>query len=198
MKPFLPAACVFAVAAGFGIWSNSRSENKATSRVGTHPGGVGPGKVLPTLQPAPGDRLVGFSSGCFWGAEEAFRKMPGLVSTAVGYTGGTSSFPSEAVAHRTGHLETVLVEFDPHKTPFSALLKSFWSLPRSSSLARAAIWTYGADEEKLAEASKAQQEKELGHKLRVRIGTAAPFYLAEDFHQQYDEKAGKELCPTEP
>ena len=145
--------------------------------------------------------MIGFSSGCFWGAEEAFRKVPGVVATAVGYTGGSSSFPSYELAHRTGHLETVLVEFSPKRTPLDALLKVFWTLPRSrnpeassKSSYRATIWTYDSDESTQASNSRENLQKSLHHNLAVNILPARPFYIAEQFHQQYDEKSGKDLC----
>jgi peptide-methionine (S)-S-oxide reductase len=175
--------------------------------VGTHPGGVAQGKQLRAFEPMPGDSLASFSAGCFWGAEEAFRKVPGIVATAVGYTGGSSRFPSYEQAHATGHLETVLVEFNPQRTPFAALLKTFWSLPRTmdfeqvglpESRRRAAIWTYNAEEAKAATEARVALERKFHRKLRVQIQPAAPFYLAEAYHQQYDEKTGTESCAILP
>jgi len=210
IKVAFGTAIALSVGAGVFISSKTRTLRKEltgfTRTVGVHPGGVGLGKVLPTFTPIPGDSLVGFSSGCFWGSEEAFRRMPGIVATAVGYTGGSSRFPTYEQAHATGHLETVLVEFNPRRTPFNALLRAFWALPRSTSNAsvspkspyRAAIWTYDTDERKLANESRDALERKLHRKLPVEIRPAQPFYLAEEYHQQYDEKAGKELCDAGP
>lgn len=210
MKILLVTIVAFVSVGGLVAWSGARPNSPmpiGERRVGTHPGGVASGRQLAAFEPAEGDSLVGFSAGCFWGSEEAFRKIPGIVATAVGYTGGTSRSPSYEVAHATGHVETVLVEFNPKRTPLSALLKTFWTLPRttdsegparSKSPYRAAIWTYDVDEMREATASRVAMEKELHRKLRVQIGPAHPFFLAEELHQQYDEKAGKELCPLVP
>ena len=207
MKTVIGTLLVLALGAGAGAWFKARPVRRPAAishAVGTRPGGVLPGQEL--LQPAPGDSLVGFSSGCFWGSEEALRKMPGIVATAVGYTGGSLPNPTYEQAHQTGHLETVLVEFDPRRTPFAQLLKTFWTLPRSMSKApaspsspyRAAIWTYGSQEQALAEASREALERKLHRKVGVEILPARPFYLAEEYHQQFDEKSGKELCPAIP
>ncbi len=193
---------MLALLGGIGGWATHRA-GLPKSGVRTDPGGIHDGEVLPSLKSASGNSLIAFSSGCFWGSEHAFRKMPGIVATAVGYTGGTSTFPNEQVAHATGHLETVLVEFNPKLTPITELLKVFWTLPRSKaplasrtskSSHEATIWTYNSDETKQAELGKKALEKSLHTQLAVQILAAQPFYFAEDFHQQYDEKAGKELC----
>ncbi len=188
------------LAGGVGVWSRARP---AETRVGTHPGGVRPGVALASFHPASGNSIVAFSSGCFWGSENAFRKMPGIVATAVGYSGGSAPALTESIAHATGAMETVLVEFNPHRTPFEHVLDTFWSLPRSTQpssagKAKAAIWTYNAGELRQARASLAAMEKKIRRPLSVQVEPARPFYLAEDFHQQYDEKAGVESCPATP
>jgi peptide-methionine (S)-S-oxide reductase len=208
MKTLLGITVVLALGAGAGFLSSHRKTGRVQGfhrAVGVDPGNVGKCELPSAPGLAPGDRLVGFSSGCFWGSEEAFRRIPGIVATAVGYTGGSSQFPTYEVAHRTGHLETVLVEFNPKRTPFTDLLKVYWTLPRSTSDApvpptssyKAAIWTYDQDEAKAAATSRDAVEKKLHHPTRVAIQPAQPFYMAEDYHQQYDEKAGKELCNTQ-
>ena len=177
------------------------------SAVGTHPGGVARGKIQTTFEPKPGDSLVAFSAGCFWGTEEAFRKIPGIVATAAGYMGGSTEFPTYEQAHASGHTETVLVEFNPSRTPFSSLLNTFWKLHRATSSDgpgheksshRAAIWTYDSDELKQAKASQRRLEIQEHRTFRTRIQPAQPFYLAEEYHQQYDEKWGTNLCPIDP
>jgi len=202
----LGTAAAIAVVGGISAWTLRRPE-QLVFRVGTNPGGVRQRDGLASFKPAAGDSMVAFSAGCFWGAEQAFRKQPGVVATAVGYSGGNSIFPSYEVAHKTGHLETVLVEFDPKKTSMDQLLKVFWTLPRSKnpktstspkSSYLATIWTYSLSELNLAEQSRAAMEKVLHYKLAVKVLPACPFYLAEEYHQQYDEKSGKELCPAIP
>ncbi len=195
---------------GVGAWAHLRASapkpelHDFLPKVGIHPGGVGEGKVQRTFLPAPGNELAGFSAGCFWGSEEAFRRIPGIVATAVGYTGGTSAFPTYEEAHATGHAETVLVEFNPKITPFSQLLQTFWKLHRTTdaestanakSPYRAAIWTYSGGEYDEAIASRRSLELRTHSTLRTRIQPAQPFYLAEEYHQQYDEKSGTDACP---
>lgn len=200
------AVAALTLLGGVASWATHR---KGAPKLGvrTDPGGIHEGEVLPSIKLATGNSLIAFSSGCFWGSEQAFRKMPGIVATAVGYTGGTSTFPNEQLAHATGHLETVLVEFNPKRTPMAELLKVFWTLPRSKaplasrtskSSYEATIWTYNSDETKEAVLGKQALEKSLHTQLAVQILAAQPFYYAEDFHQQYDEKAGKELCRATP
>ena len=151
--------------------------------------------------------MIAFSAGCFWGAEQSYRKLPGVVATAVGYTGGTSTFPSYEVAHQTGHLETVLVEFDPQRTSLGSLMKVFWTLPRTRNaestmktghLKPATIWTYNSADRALVERSRREMEGSLKYKLAVNVLPARPFYLAEAYHQQYNERSGMDLCPALP
>src|SRR6267378_4295284 len=85
--------------------------------VGTDPGRAGDGTPL---VPRPGHHLAAFAEGCFWGSEDTFRHVPGVVATAVGYTGGHTGHPTydDVCSHTTGHAEAVLVEFDPAKTSY--------------------------------------------------------------------------------
>ncbi|HWD39524.1 MAG TPA: peptide-methionine (S)-S-oxide reductase MsrA [Fimbriimonas sp.] len=177
---------------------------KPKARVGAHPAGVAEGKKQAELKAGPGHQLAAFSAGCFWGVEETFRKTPGVVATAVGYMGGTLPFPTYEQSHKTGHAETVLVEFDPKRVTYRQLLDQFWTIrhPVSQGAARlgnrnpyrSAIWTFDESESKAAEDSfKAQQRKERKQILTC-VHAVMPFYLAEDYHQQYDEKAGFESC----
>ena len=177
------------------------------SKAGTHPGGVTAG-ARTSLKPKPGDRLAAFSGGCFWGTEGWFRKVPGVVATAVGYTGGHTKNPTyeQVCEHTTGHAETVLVEYDPKKTSYAKLLDIFWSIhdpmqvggqgPDIGDSYRSAIWTYGADQQKAAAADlKAQERKEKGH-FTTTVMPAQTFWLAEEYHQQYGEKTGHDACPA--
>jgi peptide-methionine (S)-S-oxide reductase len=175
--------------------------------VGTNPGGIAPGKVVKALVPKPGDALAAFSAGCFWGVEEAYRGSPGVVATAVGYMGGSVPFPTYAQAHGSGAAETVLIEFDPAKTSYSALLGTFWKLhtPPSDNKAderaekrspyRSAIWTFDESESDAARTSLIRLQKQLHRSIFTKIEPVKPFYLAESSHQQYDEKTGFESCP---
>src|SRR5947209_5343675 len=93
--------------------------------VAADPGHVGQGTPL---APREGDALAASSAGCFWGVEDTFRQVPGVVATAVGYTGGRTENPTyESVcSHTTGHAETVLVEFDPKTVTYETLLNVFF------------------------------------------------------------------------
>ena len=149
--------------------------------VGTRPGGVAIGGG--PLRAAPGHRLAAFSRGCFWGMEQRFRRVPGVVATAVGYMGGTEAFPTYGSihSHRTGHRETVLVEYDPKRVTYARLLDEFAaSKPGSRSMA----WAFGADQLRAARV-----------RFPDKAQSASTFWLAEDYHQQYSEKNGLELCP---
>ncbi len=99
----------------------------AAAHVGTNPGQVGRGTPL-TVQA--GHELAAFAAGCFWGVEDAFRHVPGVTATAVGYTGGHTVDPTygRVCEHDTGHAETVLVEFDPKRVSYSRLLDIFFEI----------------------------------------------------------------------
>jgi len=149
-----------------------------------------------------------FGAGCFWGVEAAFRRIPGVVSTAVGYAGGHIENPTyhQVCTDRTGHAEVVQVEFDPNQVSYDEILRVFWENhdptqlnrqgPDMGSQYRSAIF-YHSDEQKAA-AEQSMQELESSGRFRRPIVTqveAAPvFYPAEDYHQQYLEKRGMASC----
>jgi peptide-methionine (S)-S-oxide reductase len=174
------------------------------SKVGTDPGMI---KERGPLHPRAGDKLASFSGGCFWGVEEFFRKVPGVVATAVGFTGGHVPNPTyeQVCTHTTGHVETVLVEFDPKVVSYRALVDDFWHVhdpttvdrqgPDVGNSYRSAIWTYGPDQMKEALASIAARQSKERSKIVTQVKPAETFYLAEDYHQQYDEKTGTNSCP---
>jgi peptide-methionine (S)-S-oxide reductase len=130
-----------------------------------------------------------------------------VVATAVGYTGGTVPYPSyeQVCTHTTGHAETVLVEFDPSKITYKKLLSVFWENHDPTTLNRqgpdfgdsyrSAIWCFGAEQLKEAKESMEEAQSKLHNKIVTEINRSEPFYLAEDYHQQYDEKHGTHFCP---
>ena len=152
--------------------------------VGTRPGGVEPGGG--PLAPAPGHRLAAFSRGCFWGMEERYRRVPGVLATAVGYMGGTEPNPTYESIHarRTGHVETVLVEYDPRRVPYDRLLRAFEDARPGL---RSVAWAFGKDQLRAARAL-----------LHDKARPAPVFWLAEARHQQYSERNGLSLCPVAP
>ncbi len=173
--------------------------------VGTKPGNVGHGTPLVA---SPGHQLAIFAQGCFWGVEERFRRVPGVVATAVGYTGGDEKDPDyETVsAHRTGHAESVLVEFDPAKVGYADLLNVFWEThdptsgdrqgPDRGHQYRSAIFTFGPEQQRAALASREAEQARLADRITTEIAPAGPFWVAEAYHQQWDEKHGYRSCPV--
>lgn len=149
-----------------------------------------------------------FAAGCFWGIEDAFMHMKGVVSTRVGYTGGKTKNPTyeEVCTDRTGHAESVEVTYDPSKISYDELLDSFWRMhdpttanrqgPDVGTQYRSAIF-YGNDAEKQAAiASKEKLERSGKYKKIVtEISPAGEFYQAEEYHQKYYQKTGRKACP---
>lgn len=149
-----------------------------------------------------------FAAGCFWGVEEAFRITDGVISTAVGYTGGTTENPSykKVCSGRTGHAEAVLVEFDPEKVSYSELLDLFWSIHDPTTLNRqgpdvgdqyrSAIFYHDVEQKNTAIKSKAEfgNSGKYRRNIVTEITPAPTFYMAEEYHQQYYVKNGLSGC----
>ena len=143
-----------------------------------------------------------FAAGCFWGVEAAFRKLDGVVSTSVGYTGGDVPDPTyEMVCGKnTGHAEAVEIEYDPGRLSYDHLLETFWSIhdptqvnrqgPDIGDQYRTAIFYHTPEQEAAARASKQrlEAEKRFARPIATQIVPRDTYYLAEDYHQQYDEK----------
>jgi peptide-methionine (S)-S-oxide reductase len=173
--------------------------------LGTKPGNVGHGTPL---VPSGKHQLAAFAQGCFWGVEERFRKVPGVVATAVGYTGGRTANPSyeDVCTDRTGHAEAVLVEFDPARVSYSELLAFFWRThdptsgdrqgPDRGSQYRSAVFTFGDEQLKAALSAREEEQRRLDDRITTEIAPAGPFWIAEDYHQQWDEKHGALSCPA--
>jgi peptide-methionine (S)-S-oxide reductase len=183
----------------------ARHDTAAVRRaVGTDPGHVGRGTPL---APAEGHALAAFAAGCFWGVEDTFRQVPGVVATAVGYTGGKTDDPTyETVcSHTTGHAETVLVEFDPKVVPYETLVNVFFKNhdpttknrqgPDVGDQYRSAIFTFSPAQETAARAAKDREQAERGKPVVTLIDPVGRFWKAEEYHQQYDEKTGTHSCP---
>ena len=149
-----------------------------------------------------------FGAGCFWGVEAAYRQIPGVTSTAVGYLGGTLENPSyyDVCTGRTGHAEVVEVTYDPLRLTYDDLLTVFWENhdpttlnrqgPDIGTQYRSAIFYH--DEEQKEAAIRSKEERERSGRYRRPIVTeitpATEFYVAEDYHQQYLEKRGLSSC----
>jgi peptide-methionine (S)-S-oxide reductase len=173
--------------------------------VGTRPGKAGRGTPLAA---SGGKQLALFAQGCFWGVEERFRRVPGVVATAAGYAGGRTAEPTYAQVSRgdTGHAEAVLVEFDPGRVSYDQLLAVFWQThdptsgdrqgPDRGSQYRSAIFALSPEQLKAALASREAEQRQLADPITTEIAAAGPFWIAEDEHQQWDEKHGKRSCPS--
>lgn len=149
-----------------------------------------------------------FAAGCFWGVEATYRQIEGVVSTAVGYTGGKLGNPtySDVCTDTTGHAEAVEVTYDPSRVSYDALLKVFWQNhdpttvnrqgPDVGTQYRSAIYFHSPEQEVAARASKEALEKTRAFKRPIvtEIVPAVTFWPAEDYHQQYLEKRGLAHC----
>jgi peptide methionine sulfoxide reductase msrA/msrB len=187
----------------------ARSTEDGMAQVGNPSCGKDPGQAGhgTPLHARAGNELAIFAQGCFWGVEERFRKVPGVVATAVGYSGGHAKDPSyeDVCTGETGHAESVLVEFDPKKVTYAELLHFFWTShdptsgnaqgPDRGTQYRSAIFTFGDEQLKAAKASRDEQQKGLVDPITTEIAPAGPFWIAEDYHQQWDEKHGRLSCP---
>src|SRR5690348_17004017 len=140
-----------------------------------------------------------FAAGCFWGVEAAFRQVPGVTATRVGYTGGHFPNPTykDVCNDDTGHAEAVEVEYDPAKVSYEQLLDVFWGEhdptqlnrqgPDWGSQYRSAIFFHTPEQEAAAKASKEALEnsRNLRKPIVTQIVPATTFFQAEDYHQQY-------------
>ena len=143
-----------------------------------------------------------FAGGCFWCVESDFDKVPGVVSTTSGYTGGKLANPSyeQVSAKGTGHAEAVEIVYDPQRVSYEQLLEYFWrtidpttkdrQFCDAGSPYRTAIYPQDATQLAAAKASQAKLEKTKPFKEPVvtEIALGGPFYAAEDYHQDYYKK----------
>jgi peptide-methionine (S)-S-oxide reductase len=159
-----------------------------------------------------GTQTAIFGLGCFWGAEKDFWQLPGVVTTAVGYAGGTTPNPTyqEACSGRTGHAEVVLVAFDPARISYEQLLKTFWEnhdptqgMRQGNDMGtsyRSIILTTNDEQARLAVATRDAYQEMLSANgygpITTEIKPAGPFYYAEDYHQQYLDKNPRGYCPN--
>ncbi len=153
----------------------------------------------PKAAPKANMEVAIFAAGCFWGVEEFFRKIPGVMDTRVGFTGGTVPNPKYDDTHdgHTGHAESVEIKFDPSKVTYELLLDQFFKMHDPTTLSRqgndkgtqyrSAVY-YTNDAQKIAvEAFKLKVEKSGAWKapITTEIAKAKPFYESEPEHQDY-------------
>lgn len=148
--------------------------------------------------------LATFGAGCFWGVEERYRQIPGVLETAVGYMGGTVTDPTyeQVCTGATGHAEVLQLTFNPSLVSYETLLKIFWENhnpttlnrqgPDMGSQYRSVIFTHSDAQRTLALASKEAlaASAKWKHPIVTEIVPAEPFYPAEDYHQKYLLKNG--------
>ncbi|MBX9246146.1 peptide-methionine (S)-S-oxide reductase MsrA [Actinotalea ferrariae] len=168
-----------------------------------------------------GTEVIYLALGCFWGAEKEMWQLPGVVTTAAGYQGGYTTFPTyeEVCTGMTGHTEVVLVAYDPAVLSTTELLRTFWSLHDPTqgfrqgndvgTQYRSAIYPTTPEQAEAAQATREAFEPELRrngygpitteirpvHDADGTPGTGV-FYYAEDYHQQYLHKVPNGYCPV--
>jgi peptide-methionine (S)-S-oxide reductase len=157
-----------------------------------------------------GSELALFGMGCFWGAERMFWKLPGVISTSVGYAAGMTPNPTyeDVCSGQTGHNEVVRVVFDPAKITYEALLRTFWEnhdptqgMRQGNDVGtqyRSGIYVYSPEQRRLAEATREAYQRLLKNAgygaITTEIVDAPEFYYAEDYHQQYLAKNPMGYC----
>ncbi|MBN2199329.1 MAG: bifunctional methionine sulfoxide reductase B/A protein [Candidatus Aminicenantes bacterium] len=143
-----------------------------------------------------------FAAGCFWGVEDKFRRVPGVLSTEVGYTGGRTKNPTykQVCSNTTGHAEAVRLVFDPGRVSYEDLVRLFFKLhdptqlnrqgPDVGTQYRSAVFALDKAQEETAQRVKSELDRSgaFGRPIVTEIVPAAEFYLAEEYHQQYFEK----------
>ena len=139
-------------------------------------------------------------AGCFWGIEEFFRKISGVLDTKVGYSGGNSINPTyeDVCTNQTGHAEVVQIEFDLNEISYDKIIEYFWLCHDPTQFNkqgfdigtqyRSAIFFFSEEQKKIAEESKKNFQKKLSNNIVTEIKKANTFYLAEEYHQRYIQK----------
>lgn len=145
-----------------------------------------------------------FGAGCFWGVEDFFRQVPGVIEAVSGYAGGTTQNPTykQVCNDETYHAEVVEVSFDPAKVSYQTLVELFFRMHNPTQLNRqgpdfgtqyrSVIFTHGPEQQRVAEAVRAKVDGSGKWKKPVvtQIEPAPAFWKAEDYHQRYFEKHG--------
>jgi peptide methionine sulfoxide reductase msrA/msrB len=170
-----------------------------------HPDGA---QLPPESRPIPKETAY-FAGGCFWGVEDRFQQVPGVIDAVSGYMGGAAPNPSykQVCSGRTGHAETVRITYDPNRVSYRQLLEWFFKFhdptqldrqgPDIGTQYRSAI--FAIDEEQTKQAKTYTEELQSsegfrGRKIVTKVDPAGPFYEAEEYHQDYHAKHGGS-CP---
>ena len=153
-------------------------------------------------------KVAMFGAGCFWGVEATFRKAPGVLETAVGYSGGHVDCPTykQVCTDRTGHAEVIRIEYDPARVRYEQLLNVFWQCHNPTQLNRqgpdvgtqyrSVIFYFDDEQRELAQQSmqRLQKSNRYLRPIVTQIVPAGPFWRAEEYHQRYLEKRGLDNC----
>ena len=153
-----------------------------------------------------------FAAGCFWGVESLFRQVKGVESTQVGYTGGTFDDPTyeDVCSGRTGHAESIQVDYNPSVVSYEELLKIFWSNHNPTTINqqgpdigeqyRSVVFFHNPEQEKAAKELMEKLQpatiKRFGKKIVTEIVPYKTFFRAEEYHQRYLEKNGFAHCSS--
>jgi len=151
--------------------------------------------------------IATFGAGCFWGVEQRFGKIKGVVSTVVGYTGGKMENPTykDVCTDKTGHAEVVRVTYDPSVVSYEELLEYFWDMHNPTTLNRqgwdvgtqyrSAVFYHSEEQKEAALRLKEKLDKSAKYKKPIvtEIVPAGKFYRAEEYHQKYHEKNKKTI-----
>ncbi len=149
-----------------------------------------------------------FGGGCFWGIEEEFRNVPGVLDTKVGYSGGDTENPTykKVCSGMTGHAEVALVTYDPEKVSYEELLDTFWNIhdpttlnlqgPDIGTQYRSVIFYFDDSQLEKATLSKDDLQQRSSREIVTQIKPAGKFWKAEEYHQRYRQKASFPGCCT--
>ena len=144
-----------------------------------------------------------FAAGCFWGVQHQFQQVAGVTSTIVGYTGGTEENPQypEVKAHKTHHVEAILVEYDAEIVSYEDLCKVFFEIhdpaqtdgvgPDIGPQYRSEIFYLNEEQKRIAEAVIGLLRSK-GYEVNTLLRPAEKFWVGEEYHQDYYNKTGGE------
>ena len=195
----------------FGIFKNNNDDKTKSNKEFKH-------RILGTnifKEPEHGQDSILFGCGCFWGAEKCFWKLPGVITTSVGYSGGKLNNPTynEVCAGYTGHAEVVKVIWDKKFIDISDLLKLFWECHDPTqrnrqgndhgTQYRSAIYFNNKNQQEIILNSKNAYQEALEKnnfgKITTEIKEINKYYYAEDYHQQYLASYGsRQYCSASP
>jgi peptide-methionine (S)-S-oxide reductase len=204
MNRIIVALIVIAVAAGLWSCDGAATSSVPTTQSTNNGWAATPAEANKPENPMIKTETATFAAGCFWGVESTFRKVPGVLKTRVGYTGGKMKNPTyeDVCTDGTGHAEAIDIEFDPARVSYQDLLNVFFENhdpttvdrqgPDFGTQYRSAIFYHSPEQEKAAEAEKKKRDDSGDYvaPIATEITEAGVFYPAEDYHQRYFELRG--------